>query len=42
MYNLKNTIETLTGEKLEENYYATYDGQEMLQSKFGLINRFST
>jgi len=41
MFNIKNTIKNLTGEKIDENYYETFDGQEMLQSKFGLLNRFS-
>jgi hypothetical protein len=41
MFNIKSNIENLTGEKIEENYYETFDGQEMLQSKFGLLNRFS-
>ncbi len=41
MFNIKSNIENLTGEKIDENYYETFDGQEMLQSKFGLLNRFS-
>jgi len=41
MYNINNNIENLTGGTYDENFYETFDGQEMLQSKFGLLNLFS-
>ncbi len=41
MFNIRNNIETISGEKIDENYYETFDDQQMLQSKFGLLNRFS-
>lgn len=41
LYNLKNTIEHVTGEKPEEYYYDTKDDRDLINSKFGFINAFS-
>jgi hypothetical protein len=41
LYNLKNTLEKITGETNDEYYYDTKDDRDLINSKFGFINAFS-